>query len=257
MPRPYIASRTSGVLNRRTFDVLVLGGGIAGLTAAIGAARRWRVGLLTKAGFDDTTTFLAQGGIAAAFGPTDSTDLHFQDTVNAGAGLCDEAAVRVLVNEGPERVRELMDICPRFDKVRRSDRARPRRRPLGGARGARRRRRHRQRGLERARRGGPGGQPCGALRERVRHRPAHRGRQVRRRPVAEPRRRRAHARTWPWSPCSPPAAPVRCTGAPPTRAWPPATASPWRTAPAPPSATWSSCSSTPPGSPSRGRRPCC
>ena len=117
MSRPYIASRTPGVLNRRTFDVLVLGGGIAGLTAAIGAARRWRVGLLTKAGFDDTTTFLAQGGIAAALAPNDSPELHFQDTVNAGAGLCDEAAVRVLVNEGPERVRELMEICPRFDKV--------------------------------------------------------------------------------------------------------------------------------------------
>ena len=117
MARPYIASRSSAPLNRRTFDVLVLGGGIAGLTAAIGAARRWRVGLLTKATFDDTTTFLAQGGIAAALGPSDSPELHFQDTVNAGAGLCDEQAVRVLVSEGPDRVRELMDICPRFDKV--------------------------------------------------------------------------------------------------------------------------------------------
>jgi L-aspartate oxidase len=117
MTRPYIASRSGEPLHRRTFDVLVLGGGIAGLTAAIGAARRWRVGLLTKAGFDDTTTFLAQGGIAAALGPTDSPDLHFDDTVNAGAGLCDEEAVRVLVDEGPERVRELIDICPRFDKV--------------------------------------------------------------------------------------------------------------------------------------------
>ena len=97
--------------------MLVLGGGIAGLTAAIGAARRWRVGLLTKSTFDDTTTFLAQGGIAAALGPSDSPELHFQDTVNAGAGLCDEEAVRVLVNEGPDRVRELMEICPRFDKV--------------------------------------------------------------------------------------------------------------------------------------------
>jgi L-aspartate oxidase len=104
-------------LHRRTFDVLVLGGGIAGLTAAIGAARRWRVGLLTKSTFDDTTTFLAQGGIAAALGPSDSPELHFQDTMNAGAGLCDEEAVHVLVNEGPDRVRELMEICPRFDKV--------------------------------------------------------------------------------------------------------------------------------------------
>jgi L-aspartate oxidase len=115
--RPYIASRSGEPLHRRTFDVLVLGGGIAGLTGAIAAARRWRVGLLTKSTFDDTTTFLAQGGIAAALGPSDSPELHFQDTVNAGAGLCDEEAVRVLVNEGPDRVRELMEICPRFDKV--------------------------------------------------------------------------------------------------------------------------------------------
>jgi len=117
MPRPYIATRSGESLHRRTFDVLVLGGGIAGLTAAIGAARRWRVGLLTKSTFDDTTTFLAQGGIAAALGPSDSPELHFEDTVNAGAGLCDEEAVRVLVSEGPDRVRELMEICPRFDKV--------------------------------------------------------------------------------------------------------------------------------------------
>ena len=115
MPRPYIATRSGEPLHRRTFDVLVLGGGIAGLTAAIGAARRWRVGLLTKATFDDTATFLAQGGIAAALGPSDSAELHFQDTVQAGAGLCDEDAVRVLVSEGPDRVRELMEICPRFD----------------------------------------------------------------------------------------------------------------------------------------------
>ena len=116
MSRPYIASRSDEPIHRRTVDVLVLGGGIAGLTAAIAAARRWRVGLLTKAGFDHTTTFLAQGGIAAALGPADSPDLHFADTVNAGAGLCDEEAVRVLVDEGPDRVRELMEICPRFDR---------------------------------------------------------------------------------------------------------------------------------------------
>jgi L-aspartate oxidase len=115
--RPYIASLGIEPLARRQFDVLVLGGGIAGLTAAISAARRWRVGLLTKSTFDDTTTFLAQGGIAAALGESDSPDLHIEDPVNAGAGLCDEEAVRVLVDEGPERVRELMRICPRFDRV--------------------------------------------------------------------------------------------------------------------------------------------
>ena len=103
MTRPYIASRTGEPLHRRSFDVLVLGGGIAGLTAAIGAARRWRVGLLTKSTFAETTTFLAQGGIAAAIGEGDSPELHLDDTLQAGAGLCDEEAVRVLVDEGPDR----------------------------------------------------------------------------------------------------------------------------------------------------------
>jgi L-aspartate oxidase len=85
MARPYLASVTEQPLARRQFDVLVLGGGIAGLAAAVAAARRWHVGLLTKSTLDDTTTFLAQGGIAAALGPSDSPELHFQDTVNAGA----------------------------------------------------------------------------------------------------------------------------------------------------------------------------
>ena len=116
MPRPYIAGLGERPPLRRQFDVLVLGGGIAGLTAAISAARRWHVGLLTKASLEDTTTFLAQGGIAAALGDSDSPELHFKDTVDAGAGLCDPDAVRVLVNEGPDRVRELIEICPRFDR---------------------------------------------------------------------------------------------------------------------------------------------
>ena len=116
MTRPYIADLPAQPALRRQFDVLVLGGGIAGLTAAIAAARRWHVGLLTKASLNDTTTFLAQGGIAAALGESDSPDLHFHDTVEAGAGLCDPDAVCVLVDEGPDRVRELMEICPRFDR---------------------------------------------------------------------------------------------------------------------------------------------
>jgi len=117
MERPYIVEAGAERPGVRQFDVLVLGGGIAGLTAAIAAARRWRVGLLTKSTLEETNTFLAQGGIAAAMSDKDSPELHFQDTVAAGAGLCDEEAVRVLVTEGPDRVTELMEICPRFDRV--------------------------------------------------------------------------------------------------------------------------------------------
>jgi len=112
---PFI-SRRGADLRYSSYDVLVVGGGIAGLTAALGAANRWNVGLITKSTLDQTTTFLAQGGIAAAMSPHDSPELHFKDTLEAGVGLCDEEAVRVLVEEGPARIRELEELGTRFDK---------------------------------------------------------------------------------------------------------------------------------------------
>ncbi len=115
-PRNYLAACGDGDLRYSSYDVLVIGGGIAGLTAAVGAARRWNVAMSTKAGLENTTTFLAQGGVAAAMGPFDSPELHFADTLEAGAGLCDEEAVRILVEEGPERVRELEHLGTRFDR---------------------------------------------------------------------------------------------------------------------------------------------
>lgn len=117
MSRPYLLAATDSEPVKRFYDVIVIGSGIGGLTAAVGAARKWKVALITKSVLRDTTTFLAQGGIAAALSDQDSPDLHFQDTIRAGAGLCREEAVRILVDEGPARVRELMEICPRFDRA--------------------------------------------------------------------------------------------------------------------------------------------
>jgi L-aspartate oxidase len=102
-----------------TFDYVIVGGGIAGLRAAISLAPVGRVLILTKAEITESNTGYAQGGIAAAVGPDDSPELHARDTITAGAGLCDEHAVRVLVEEGPRYVRELIDWGTQF--ARRSD----------------------------------------------------------------------------------------------------------------------------------------
>ena len=97
-------------------DVVVVGSGIAGLTAALHARRGGRVLLVTKARLDEGSTRWAQGGIAAALAPGDSPAAHQRDTLVAGAGLCDEAAVAVLVREGPARVAELVELGARFDR---------------------------------------------------------------------------------------------------------------------------------------------
>jgi L-aspartate oxidase len=102
-------------------DVLVLGSGVAGLSAAVRAAsgrEPLRVGVLTKGELVQAATRWAQGGVAAVLGSgsdEDSTDLHLADTLRAGAGLCDVDAVRVLVDEGPSRVNELIALGAVFD----------------------------------------------------------------------------------------------------------------------------------------------
>ena len=93
----------------------MVGSGIAGLTAALTASTRARVMVITKAQLSDGSTRWAQGGIAAAVGGDDSAQLHLEDTIAAGRGLCDERAVRVLVDEGPARVRDLRDAGVAFD----------------------------------------------------------------------------------------------------------------------------------------------
>lgn len=99
-------------------DVVIVGSGVAGLTAAlrVRAAELGSVVVVTKDRLSAGSTQWAQGGIAAALGPGDTPDQHLQDTLVAGAGLCDEAAVKVLVNEGPDAVRELISIGAVFDK---------------------------------------------------------------------------------------------------------------------------------------------
>jgi L-aspartate oxidase len=97
-------------------DFLVIGSGIAGLRAAISLADAGDVIILTKADPRESNTGYAQGGIAAAMAPDDSPELHASDTIAAGDGLCVPEAVRVLTQDGPRYVRELLDWGAAFDR---------------------------------------------------------------------------------------------------------------------------------------------
>jgi len=97
-------------------DFLVLGSGIAGLRAALGLARHGEVLVVTKDQPTESNTGYAQGGVAVAMGSDDATDLHLDDTLKAGAGIVSAPAARVLVEEGPERIRELAAWGARFDR---------------------------------------------------------------------------------------------------------------------------------------------
>ena len=100
-----------------TAPYIIIGSGIAGLYAALKLSSSGRVVLITKSSLTESNTHYAQGGIAAAISPNDSPDLHYQDTLMAGAGLCDPEAVRTLVDEGPVRVRELINLGVPFDRI--------------------------------------------------------------------------------------------------------------------------------------------
>ncbi|HEX4430335.1 MAG TPA: L-aspartate oxidase [Frankiaceae bacterium] len=102
----------------RTADVVVVGSGVAGLAAVLHArSAGLSVMVVTKALLDTGSTRWAQGGIAAALGPEDDPEQHLRDTLTAGVGICDEAAVRLLVTEGPGRVRELAALGAAFDRA--------------------------------------------------------------------------------------------------------------------------------------------
>ncbi|MBI2847876.1 MAG: L-aspartate oxidase [Chloroflexi bacterium] len=99
------------------YDYVIIGSGIAGLYSAILAREHGSVLIVTKGSIEDTNTKYAQGGIAAAIGKNDSPELHFKDTVAAGVGLCDEEAVRILTDEAPERIAELVQFGVPFDTL--------------------------------------------------------------------------------------------------------------------------------------------
>src|SRR6266851_9540261 len=105
------------MMNKPDSDFLVIGGGIAGMLFAIKAADVGTVTVLTKAASDEANTAYAQGGIASVWSVDDSFESHVEDTLRAGAGLCNRAAVETIVRDGPEVVRELIRLGTRFSRV--------------------------------------------------------------------------------------------------------------------------------------------
>src|SRR2546428_10212736 len=107
-----------------SYDYVIVGSGIAGLYAALlarehslAAGRRSSVLVLTKGSIDDCNTRWAQGGIAAPVGRGDSPEKHLRDTIEAGAGLVDEEAARVLTSEAADRIQDLVRLGVAFDTV--------------------------------------------------------------------------------------------------------------------------------------------
>ncbi|MEY4110730.1 MAG: hypothetical protein RLZZ46_1085 [Bacteroidota bacterium] len=102
---------------RRYTDFLVVGSGIAGLSFALKVAAYGKVLMITKGTAEETNTRYAQGGIAAVMYEPDSFEKHIQDTLQCGDGICDEQSVRLVIQESPERIRELIDWGTDFDKL--------------------------------------------------------------------------------------------------------------------------------------------
>ena len=113
--RRYLLEFDTDDLVRHESDVLVIGSGIAGMTAALSASLTHTVALVTKARVTETTTWYAQGGIAGAIGEADSVELHLADTLVVGQGLCDEDVVRAIVGEAAEALTDLRALGVRFD----------------------------------------------------------------------------------------------------------------------------------------------
>ncbi len=99
------------------YEYIIVGSGIAGLYTVLLARELGSVLIITKGSIDDCNTKYAQGGIAAAISKNDSPKLHFQDTIAAGDNLCNEESVRILVNEAPDRITDLVKFRVPFDTL--------------------------------------------------------------------------------------------------------------------------------------------
>ena len=97
-------------------DFLVIGSGIAGLFYALKVAKYGSVAIVTKRAIEESATKYAQGGIASVTSADDSYKLHIQDTIEAGAGLCDKEMVRIIVENGPEMIKELLELGANFSR---------------------------------------------------------------------------------------------------------------------------------------------
>ncbi len=105
------------MIEEKVSQAVVIGSGLTGLLVAIKLASHFSVTIITKEELKESNTEHAQGGIAAAISKGDSSSLHAEDTLVAGAGLCDEEAVRIITEEGPRRIKELIELGTKFDKT--------------------------------------------------------------------------------------------------------------------------------------------
>ncbi len=116
--RRYIFSEDTSGLEVLDYDVLIVGSGLAGIYASLHIDAAKSCALVTKVNIESSNSWLAQGGIAAVIDPSDNFTSHVEDTLRAGAGMCDPEAVEVLVKEGPENIRELVEMNVPFDTNR-------------------------------------------------------------------------------------------------------------------------------------------
>lgn len=116
MPLRYLTDFDTKNIEKEICDVIIVGSGVAGLYSAINLDRSKKILIISKESMDENNSYLAQGGIAAAVGEGDLPEYHFEDTIKAGAGECDNEAVTVLVEEAPRDVEVLCNIGTNFDR---------------------------------------------------------------------------------------------------------------------------------------------